>query len=65
MPSGITPQWNAQKRLILLAKVNFLPKQHHGKACCDLRSEENFRQRRREEKLYITSRISPGKEMRK
>jgi len=44
MPSGISPRGNAQKCLILLGKINFLQKRRQGKACCDLRRGENFRQ---------------------
>jgi hypothetical protein len=45
MPSGIFPWLNVQKGLILLVKIKFHTKQRGRKACCNLRSEEKFRQR--------------------
>jgi hypothetical protein len=44
MPAGISPRGDAQKCPVLLAKINSTQKHHHGKVCCNLRREENFRQ---------------------
>jgi len=44
MPTEILRSPKTPKCLILLVKIKLLQNRRRGKACCDLRSEENIRQ---------------------